>query len=233
MKISIIIPTLNEAQRIGRLLEQLQAMREQGHEVILVDGGSRDDTRQQAKGRVDQLLQSEAGRSKQMNAGARASTGELLWFLHADSALSAEVLQAFERHCSTERDCWGFFHSRFDDPAWRFRGLARMMNWRSGMTAVATGDQGIFVRRDVFFAVGGYPDLSLMEDIALTAALKRKARPLMMPEYLTTSARRWQRHGFIRTVLNMWWLRLAFFLRLPMQHIARRYPPCNSSRIDS
>ncbi len=233
LKLSIIIPARDEAAIISKLLESLQPARAAGHEVILVDGQSSDKTCALAAGKVDLLLSSPPGRARQMNMGARASTGDLLWFVHADAQVSPQLPMLLAQRCRIDRDCWGFFAVSVDDPGRQFRLLSQMMNWRSGLTAIATGDQGIFVRRDVFFAVNCYPDISLMEDIALSRALKKKARPRVMPESLGTSARRWREHGFAKTVLTMWALRLAFWLGISAERIARRYPQCNSSQTGS
>ncbi len=223
MRISIIIPTWNEAAGIETCLQGLQALRTQRHELILVDGGSEDDTVALARPWVDQLLTAPRGRARQMRAGAQAARGDLLWFVHADSlvpeAAARQMLDGLRLHGAG----WGRFPVRLSGRGWRFRLIERLMNLRSCLTGIATGDQGIFVRRDWYEAVGGWPDIPLMEDIAMSRALKRLGRPLCMRTALHTSSRRWERHGVLRTVLLMWWLRLCYALGANPRWLAARY----------
>jgi len=222
-RLSVIIPTLNEAGRIAGLLQDLAPLRAQGHEVILVDGGSDDRTRDIATVHVDRLLQAERGRATQLNAGAQVATGDILWFLHADTrvppAAAARLIQA----CREGRT-WGRFNVRLSGSHWLLRIVEAAMNLRSCVTAVATGDQGIFVRRERFAAVGGFPAIPLMEDIALSRLLRRHARPgcIRQPR-LQTSSRRWEQRGIIPTVLLMWRLRLAYAMGAAPGDLARRY----------
>ena len=220
------MPTLNEGAVIGRLLRQLQAARQAGHEVVLVDGGSSDGTVRLAAPHVDLLLRSAPGRGRQLNLGARASGGCWLWFLHADSVLPDGWLEQLEAACLGGARSWGFFHVRLDPARWPYRVIAWSMNLRSCLTRMATGDQGIFVQRELFEAVGGYPELPLMEDLALSRRLRREARPHCLRGPLVTSARRWRRHGVVRTVLLMWGLRLAYALGVPARRLARYYRRC-------
>jgi len=220
--ISVIIPALNEAATLGATLGPLQRWRETGHELLLVDGGSGDNTRSIAAPLVDGVLQSEKGRAQQMNAGARAARGEVLLFLHADSCLPEDadrwVLQALEYRP------WGRFDVRLSGQHWLLRLVERMMNWRSCLTGIATGDQAIFLERKLFDELGGFPGLPLMEDIALSKRLRRRAgRPACIRRPLTTSSRRWEENGIVRTILLMWRLRLAYFLGVPPQQLARHY----------
>ena len=230
--ISIIVPALNEGAVIGELLDRLQAARSSGHEVVLVDGGSDDDTIAKAAGKVDLLLRNQAGRARQMNRGARESSGQWLWFLHADSCLPADWLQQLEAACSSGASPWGFFDVRLDNPRWPYRVIAWFMNRRSRLTRIATGDQGIFVRRELFFARNCYADLPLMEDIDLSRRLKGY-EPACLQGPLTTSARRWEEGGILRTVLRMWSLRLAFWLGVPPRRLSRHYPLCSSPNTES
>ncbi len=226
-RVSIVVPTLDERAAIDALLDALEPARVAGHEVILVDGGSGDDTTQRARGRVDRLLQAPRGRASQMNRGAAAAGGDWLWFLHADSGLPNGVLPCLEAIAASRRD-WGRFDVRLDDDRPGFRIIERGMNWRSRLTGIATGDQGLFVRRAMFEEVGGFPEIPLMEDIALSRRLRRYQAPECLRLRLITSARRWQRHGVLRTVLLMWGLRLAYFLGADPAWLARRYRPCAS-----
>ncbi|MEA3644277.1 MAG: TIGR04283 family arsenosugar biosynthesis glycosyltransferase [Lamprobacter sp.] len=226
MRISIIIPTLNEADVIGALLGDLAALRAAGHELILVDGGSRDATRTLAEPLVDRLLAAPRGRAAQMNAGAQAATGELLWFLHADSrvpAATAEALLAAARPVERPVVRWGRCDVRLSGRHPLLRVIERAMNLRSCMSGIATGDQGLFVSRADFTAVGGFPDIPLMEDIALSRRLRRLARPLCLRTALITSSRRWESRGILRTVMLMWRLRLAYVLGADPARLAGLY----------
>lgn len=223
MRISVIIPTWNEAHCIESCLQGLQTLREQQHEIILVDGGSEDDTIARADPWVDQVLMAPRGRARQLRAGAQAARGELLWFVHADTEVpenaAQQMLIALRQHGAG----WGRFAVRLSGQGWRFRVIEALMNLRSCVTGIATGDQGIFVRRDWYEAVGGWPDIPLMEDVALSRGLKHLDRPLCLSTRLGTSSRRWERHGVWRTVLLMWWLRLAYALGVNPRRLATRY----------
>lgn len=220
--LSLILPVLNEAATICAQLALLQQLRSGGVELLLVDGGSCDGTPDLARPWVDRLLESRRGRATQMNAGAHASQGEVLLFLHADTTLppaADELIQA----AMTDDVAWGRFDVRIDGRQPLLRVVESMMNWRSRLSGIATGDQGIFVRREVFERLGGYPELPLMEDIALSRQLKRIARPVCLRERVLTSGRRWQKHGVLRTILLMWCLRASYFLGADPQQLAIRY----------
>ncbi len=223
-RLSIVIPCLNEAESIGCLLESLQPLRQRGHEVILVDGGSHDDTVRIAGPMVDRLLHSAPGRATQMNRGATMAEGGVLWFLHADTVLPAGAAEAVIDGVASGA-LWGRFDVQLSGSHPLLRMVACMMNLRSRWTAIATGDQGIFVRRDLFIRLGGFPDVPLMEDVVLSRRLKRVAGPLCLRLKLTTSSRRWERRGICRTVLLMWWLRLAFALGVSPKQLAGWYRP--------
>ncbi len=221
MKLSIIIPTCNEAANIGTLLSDLQPFRQRGHELIVVDGGSQDDTLAIARPFCDQCLLSEPGRAIQMSAGACAANGEVLWFLHADSSVPAcadlkiaQVLAGAE---------WGGFPVRLSGRLWLLRVVERLMNTRSRLTGILTGDQGIFVNRQLFERVGGFRDMPLMEDIDLSTRLRRVTRPVLANVVLGTSSRRWETRGAARTIVRMWLLRLAFYLGVPARYLAAYY----------
>jgi len=205
MKLSIVIPTLNEASHIESLLAQLS---DENVELIVVDGGSDDQTVQRASVHA-KLVYSSTGRAVQMNAGAAAASGDWLWFLHADTQLS-QPLNAYVDEITQSSSVWGRFNVRLDDARFMFRVIERLMNARSCFTSVATGDQGLFVDRRLFAELGGYPELPLMEDVALSKRL-RKVMPVNCSSLsLITSARRWQQRGVLKTILLMWWLRLAY-----------------------
>jgi rSAM/selenodomain-associated transferase 2 len=220
--LAIIIPVLNEAATLRPRLEALQTLRQQGVTLILVDGGSADGSAEIASQLTDQLLITPRGRARQMNAGAHAATAEVLLFLHADTTLPVSA-PALIRQAIVAGALWGRFDVRLDSPRLLLRLVARMMNWRSRLTGIATGDQAIFVRRAVFEQIGGYPPLALMEDIALCAHLKRLASPACLRDQVISSARRWEKHGVLRTILLMWRLRLAYFFGADPQQLARLY----------
>jgi rSAM/selenodomain-associated transferase 2 len=221
-KLSIVMPVLDEAAQIVARLQALQALRAQGVELLVVDGGSADGTAALAAPLADRVLLAPRGRAAQMNAGAAASTGEVLLFLHVDTALPADARQAMLDAMAAGAQ-WGRFDVRIAGRHPLLRVVAAMMNWRSRLSGIATGDQAIFVRRELFQNVGGYPELPLMEDIALSAALKRSAAPACLRQTVVTSGRRWETHGVLRTMLLMWWLRAAFYFGADPARLALRY----------
>ena len=220
MSLSIVMPVLNEAAGIEAALAALQPLRARGCEVIVVDGGSRDATPALAQPLADRVLSSSRGRAAQMNAGAAAARGNALLFLHADTRLP-DGADALVRDALCGARVWGRFDVAFDGGALPL--VALSMNLRSRLTGIATGDQAMFVTRDAFVAAGGFPPIALMEDIALSATLKRKSRPACLAARVTTSPRRWQTRGALRTVLLMWRLRLAYFFGVDPARLARAY----------
>jgi rSAM/selenodomain-associated transferase 2 len=222
MRLSIVIPTLNESAHIGGLLTDLAPARQAGHELILVDGGSGDGTVEGAARLVDRSIRAPRGRACQMNAGANAATGEVLWFLHADTRLPPEAAVALLAACRAGA-AWGRFDVRLSGCPRLLRLVERLMNLRSRVTGIATGDQGIFVTRAAFEQAGGFPDIPLMEDIALSKALRRQAPPACLRVRIVTSSRRWEDQGVIRTILLMWRLRLAYALGADPRRLARLY----------
>jgi rSAM/selenodomain-associated transferase 2 len=222
MRLSIIVPALNEADTIGGLLTDLAPFRAAGAEVILVDGGSSDGTPERAAADVDRVLPAKKGRAAQMNAGARVAVGDLLWFLHADTRVPADAAAVLQDAWAGGAR-WGRFDVRLSGRHFLLRLVERGMNIRSRLTGIATGDQGIFVTRAAFEQAGGFPPLVLMEDIALSTALRRLARPACLRVRLITSSRRWEEGGVLRTVLMMWRLRLAYALGADPARLARRY----------
>ena len=221
MQLSIVIPVLNEAATIEAMLLRLADLRREGAQLIVVDGGSEDDTARLAAVHADTVLQSARGRALQMHAGALAAAGDALLFLHADTVLpqhAGELIgQALRDHA------WGRFDVALDGAHPAYRMIATMMNLRSRLTSIATGDQAIFMRRNFYFAAGGYPPLALMEDIAFCKRARRLARPVCLRQRVLTSARRWDKHGVWRTIFLMWQLRLAYFLGADPEALALRY----------
>jgi rSAM/selenodomain-associated transferase 2 len=224
-RLSIIVPVLDEAEGIGRALHALAPFRERGAEVIVADGGSSDRTAELARPLADKTITAPRGRAAQMNAGAAAAEGDVLLFLHADTALPPEADVMILESLRDPSWTWGRFDVRIDGQSVLLPLVAFMMNWRSLATGISTGDQAIFVTREAFAAAGGFPDVPLMEDIALSKRLKRIGRPLCLAVKVTTSGRRWDRQGAIRTILLMWRLRLAYFFGAEPAALARRYRP--------
>lgn len=221
--VSVIVPTRNEAACIASTLASLQSLRARGHEVIVVDGQSTDATRTLAEPLCDQLIRCPPGRAHQQNAGARSARGDVLWFLHADTRISPATEQELLTCVTREPVCWGRFDVRFTSRHPALRLVAACMNLRSRLTAIATGDQGLFVCREYFQRVGGFAEQALMEDVELTRRLKRIARPRCLRSPLVTSSRRWETRGIARTVVLMWWLRAAYFFGVDPQRLARWY----------
>jgi rSAM/selenodomain-associated transferase 2 len=221
--ISIIIPVLNEAAALPVCLQSLQPLRQQGCELIVVDGGSTDHSMAIATPWVDHVLTACKGRAAQMNAGARAASGDILWFLHGDSLPPPAAADLIRTTLNRSGHIWGRFDVRLSGSRPLLRVVEALMNARSRLTGIATGDQGIFVRRTVFEQVGGYPNIALMEDLALSHALKRISRPVCLRQRLLSSSRRWEQNGVWKTILLMWRLRLAYFLGADPNRLARLY----------
>jgi rSAM/selenodomain-associated transferase 2 len=226
MRLAIIIPALDEAATIEAALARLAPLRQRGTVVIVADGGSSDDTPARAARLADLVVASPRGRALQMNAGARAefaTAADVLLFLHADTRLPDEADRIVLRALANSDRCWGRFDVALDAAGWPLRMVAALMNWRSRLTGIATGDQAIFVERSAYLALDGFAPLPLMEDIDFCRRAKRLSAPVALRERVITSARRWQQHGVWRTVVLMWWLRLAFFLGADPARLARRY----------
>jgi rSAM/selenodomain-associated transferase 2 len=222
-KLSIIMPVLNEGDSIAAALDALADLRSLGAEVVVVDGGSRDATIQRARLRADRVIKAPRGRARQMNAGAAAASGDILLFLHADTRLpSAAELLVLDGLARSGR-AWGRFDVRIAGASPLLIVVGWLMSLRSRLTGIATGDQAIFVRRDAFDAVGGFQDIPLMEDIALSKALKRVSRPLCLRQRAVTSGRRWDEHGVLPTIVLMWRLRLKYFLGADPKLLAQQY----------
>ena len=226
MSLAIIIPVLNEAATIDAALHRLAPLRARGARVIVVDGGSSDGTAERAAPLADRVLVAARGRALQMNAGAQAAEefgADVLLFLHADTRLPDDADRLVARALADGRHSWGRFDVRLDAEGWSLRTIETLMNWRSRATGIATGDQAIFVTRAAYTWLHGFAPLPLMEDIDFCSRAKRLTGPAALRDRVTTSARRWQRHGVWRTVLLMWWLRLAYFLGADPDALARRY----------
>ena len=221
MRLSVILPALNEAVCIAAALESLRPLRAAGHEVIVVDGGSGDDTPVRAAPLADRVIHAPRGRARQMNAGAAIADGDALLFLHADTRLpdgaARRVADALGGHA------WGRFDVVIEGRSPWLRVVAALMNWRSRLTGIATGDQAIFVSRAAFDTAGGFPDQPLMEDIELSKRLMRIGLPACLRARVVTSGRRWDSHGAWRTILLMWRLRFDYWRGVPTEQLASRY----------
>jgi len=221
--LSIIVPCLDEADSIATTLIALAPLRARGAEVIVVDGGSQDATVARASPHADAVISAPRGRASQMNAGAARARGEILLFLHADTLLPESADALIVDGLNRSRRGWGRFDVAISGRNPLLQVVAALMNFRSRLTGIATGDQAIFVTRSLFTAAGTYPEIPLMEDVALSRQLKRFAPPLCLRHRLTTSGRRWEKHGVLRTILLMWRLRLAYWLGADPRKLAVRY----------
>lgn len=221
MNLSIVVPVLNEAPGIARFLSGLAGLRARGAQLIVVDGGSRDGTPALAAPFADLLVNSKGGRANQMNAGAAHAQGEALLFLHADTLLPPDADMLISAALA---DChWGRFDVRFDGAHPAMPMIAAMMNLRSRITGISTGDQAMFLRRETYSRMGGFEAIPLMEDIELSRRLKRIGRPACLRQRVTTSSRRWEKYGVWRTVFLMWRLRLAYFFGADPRKLATAY----------
>ena len=222
-RLSIVVPTLDEAAGIATFLEALQPLRARGVQLVVADGGSRDGTVAAAAALADRVVCVARGRAAQMNAGAALCDGDVLLFLHADCTLPECADQLILQALAASRRRWGRFDVRLSGAATPLRIVERAMNLRSRLTGICTGDQGIFVQRALFERSGGFPELELMEDIAFSARLRRWGRPLCLPQVLVASSRRWETNGVWRTIVLMWRLRLAFFFGAEPRQLAKIY----------
>lgn len=221
--LSVVIPVLDEEAQIASTLHALAALRERGVEVIVVDGGSRDRTAAIASRLADHVLVAARGRAVQMNAGAKAARGRTLAFLHADTRLPGRADDLIARSLAKSARVWGRFDVRLAGTHPLLRVVGAMMNLRSRLTGIATGDQCLFMTREAYRACGGFPAIALMEDIAMSVRLKRLSRPICLRAKATTSARRWETRGVVRTIAEMWRNRLWYFFGADPSTLARRY----------
>ncbi len=229
-RLSIIVPALDEAEGIAACLAPLAPLRARGAEVLVVDGGSRDATAALAAPLSDRVLSAPRGRAAQMNAGAQAARADTLLFLHADTRLPPDADRLVLEGLEGSGRAWGRFDVRIAGRGALLPVVAALMNARSRLTGIATGDQAMFARREAFARAGGFPPIALMEDVALSAALRRQGQPLCLRAKVETSGRRWERDGAVRTILLMWRLRLAYFLGADPARLAERYAHGRAAR---
>jgi rSAM/selenodomain-associated transferase 2 len=219
MQVSIIIPVLNESEHIAKHLQQLKASQSGEYEIIVVDGGSCDNSVELAHQYADSVIVSAKGRALQMNAGAANASADVLLFLHADTILPENITGIL----GSSGGGWGWFDVRLSGRHFMFRIIERMMNLRSWLTSVATGDQALFVSRALFNKAGGYPEIALMEDVALSKILRTFARPVRLKQRVITSSRRWQQRGVFKTIILMWCLRLFYYLGVSPARLEKIY----------
>ena len=224
-QLSVIVICLNEGAAITRTLAPLDAWRKRGAEVIVVDGSSHDDTVLKASPHASRLVVVSAGRATQLNAGAAVAEGQTLLFLHADTLTpnDADLLIGSSIAQTDNPLAWGRFDVRIEGQSRWLLVIAFMMNWRSRITGIATGDQGLFMTRAAFDAVGGFADQPLMEDIEITQRLRRLTRPICLPQKVTTSGRRWETRGVWRTIVLMWSLRWRYWRGESATSLAKDY----------
>ena len=218
MKLSIVIPVLNEGDGLLSFLQALPDT-DSAMEIILADGGSSDGSLSHAASRVSRVIVSEKGRAHQMNAGAAVAAGDYLLFLHADTYLP----EGFKSLIQQEAVDWGRFDVRLSGDHWAFRMIEFMMNWKSGKTGICTGDQAIFIKRNLFESLGGYAAIPLMEDIEMTDRLRKICKPLRVRTPLTTSSRRWEEAGILKTMLLMWYLRIRYAMGASPDILVKQY----------
>jgi rSAM/selenodomain-associated transferase 2 len=223
MRLSIIVPMLNEAEQLPELFAHLLPFQRAGCEIIFVDGGSADGsaTLPEVAGFI--ALRTARGRAKQMNVGASQASNDVLLFLHADTRLPQGAARHIELALTNEEHCWGRFDVCITGRSIMLRVVSRLMNWRSRLTGIATGDQAIFVRRAVFEHLRGFPDQPLMEDVELSKRLLAFSRPACIRHCVTTSGRRWEARGVWRTILLMWRLRWAYWRGTDADELVRLY----------
>lgn len=233
MKLSIIIPLLNEVDNLPNLIAHINALSPAPQQVIVVDGGSTDGSMTAAYNLLKalpkatqlsidwQIIESTAGRACQMNAGAKRATGDVFLFLHADTRLPTDAIDDIQRAMTTYD--WGRFNVRLDSHHPLLKVVGIMINKRSRLVSIATGDQAIFIKKSLFERLGGYSDQPLMEDVELCKRLKPISRPACLKSTVTTSARRWQQNGYFRTIFLMWHLRFDYWRGVSPDSLKQRY----------
>jgi len=223
MMLSIIIPVLNEAASIDQFLQELTTINDSNVEIIVVDGGSSDQTESLVAKHNVMLVNSPRGRARQMNAGAIMASGDVLLFAHSDTKFSSVTEQLIAIRSANQVNSWGFFKVKLSGQHWMYRIIELMMNIRSQNTGVATGDQCIFVNSELFKKLEGYKDIPLMEDVELSKRLRSISRPCIIKDVVTTSSRRWEKNGILPTILLMWRLRFLFFIGVSPSQLAKEY----------
>lgn len=219
--IAIVVPVLNEAEFLHAVLSQLKGIA--ANEVIFVDGGSTDGTDDLLRASGVQWVSSLAGRAAQMNCGASKTKSDILLFVHVDTAINSSHIEAIRHAMRDEKIAGGRFDVHLSGTHPMFRVIEYMMNLRSRLTKISTGDQAIFVRRKVFERLGGFPDQPLLEDVEFSRKIKCAGRLASLRQCVETSSRRWEQHGVLRTIVLMWWLRLRYWMGADPARLWRLY----------
>ncbi|MGB0467621.1 MAG: TIGR04283 family arsenosugar biosynthesis glycosyltransferase [Pontibacterium sp.] len=222
-RLAIVVPVLNEAQTLPDLLNALSHWQQQGCEIVLVDGGSTDYSVELIQAAGFKVVSSASGRARQMNTGAQHTKADLLLFLHADTRLPDNADAIVVRALNNTEQGWGRFDVCITGKAPMLLVIARMINLRSRLTGIATGDQALFFTRTLFERVGGFPDQALMEDIEISARLKKIVQPVCLPDKVKTSGRRWESRGIWKTIFLMWRLRWQYWRGVSAEKIAESY----------
>ncbi len=222
MKISIIVPVYNESHRLHALLEKLKLALAHGHQIIVADGGSSDGGCADLPAGVE-VIQADKGRAAQMNGAAGHALGDVLWFVHADSSFPEPLENYLQTLTQVGESQWGRFNVRLSGASVIYRIIGLMMNLRSRLTGISTGDQGLFIHKNLFDTIGGYSDIAIMEDIEICKRLKKHSSPIIATTHLQTSSRRWQEKGIVRTILLMWTMRFLYFIGVDTATLARMY----------
>lgn len=223
MKLSIIIPVYNEAHCLSEKIDTLAALPSTNVEVVMVDGGSTDNTSILLQEAGLRVIQSAKGRALQMNQGAAVASGDVLLFLHVDTCLPANYFEAIEHALKNNDKLWGRFDVNIAGQLWMFPVISAFINWRSSQFGIATGDQAIFVKRIYFETLGGFPEQPLMEDVEFSKRLKSISLPVCLKEKVITSGRRWEARGVWRTIFLMWRLRWLYWRGTDAKTLARMY----------
>lgn len=223
MRISIIVPILDEAEQLPDLFAHLLPMKRAGCEIIFSDGGSRDKSKLLTRIAGYTVVESNRGRASQMNAGAAVSTGDVLLFLHADTRLPNGAAEQVRKAVMGSKHQWGHFDVRIRGRHFMLKVIGFMMNWRSRLSGIATGDQALFIRRDAFERLQGYPNQPLMEDVEMCRQLKKLSEPVCIRDCVMTSGRRWETRGIWKTILLMWYLRFRYWAGADSHDLARLY----------
>jgi rSAM/selenodomain-associated transferase 2 len=222
VKLSVIVPVINEEMNLSRIAGCLRSVIEQGHEVIIVDGGSTDNTLTIAYDITDTIIISKKGRALQMNNGASVASGDVVLFLHADTLLPENVAEIISDVYVGE-NFWGRFDVRLSNEKYVYRLIECMMNMRSSLTSIVTGDQAMFFEKNLFDRIGGFPEIALMEDVEISRQLKKISKPVRLKSKVVTSSRRWETNGVVATVLLMWKLRLYYFFGVSPEKLSQMY----------
>ena len=221
--LSIIIPVLNEERYLNTNKKQLVSLLEDGHEILVVDGGSQDESMHSADALGCKVFSTRASRGHQLHQGAKHSKNDILLFLHADTLLPPDAVQVIAQVLAKSQAHWGRFNVRFTNPRWMFRVIAWFMNKRSCLSGIVTGDHALFIKREFYFSCGGFMDIPIMEDVEFCRRLKKNASPVCLSEEVVTSSRRWEHSGILKTVITMWALRLLFFFGRSPEKLTRLY----------